>query len=47
MTVAEILTEVMSMDSGETFAGGMTSGDIESIKAESAALRAQVESKKG
>jgi hypothetical protein len=46
MTFAEILTEVMAMDTGETYAGGMTAGDIEDIKAESAALRERIAKKK-
>jgi hypothetical protein len=46
MTVAEIVTEVMAMDSGETFAGGMTAGEIEDIKAESAALRERIAKKR-
>lgn len=46
MTFAEILTEVLAMDTGESYAGGMTAGDIEDIKAESAALRKEVAKKK-
>lgn len=46
MTVAEIIAEVMSMDTGETYAGNMTAGEIESIKAESAALREKLAKKR-
>jgi|VirMetMinimDraft_7_1064189.scaffolds.fasta_scaffold80509_2 hypothetical protein len=39
MTISEIITEAMSKETGEEYAGGMTANDIESIKAESAELR--------
>tara|TARA_R110000796_G_scaffold34239_2_gene88580 strand:+ start:485 stop:628 length:144 start_codon:yes stop_codon:yes gene_type:complete len=46
MTISELVVEIMSMEGGETYAGGMTSGDIESIKEESAALRKKMSDKK-
>lgn len=40
MTVSELCAELESRDtSKDTFAGGMTAGEIEEIKAASAALR--------
>ena len=46
LTVGELMAEMESRGSGETYAGGMTEEDIENIKEESAALRAYVEAKK-
>lgn len=47
MTVSEILTEFeMRGGDGDTYAGGMTAGDIDNIKSESAKLRAQVKAKR-
>lgn len=46
MTVSEILAEHMIRGDGETYAGGMTAGDIESIKEDSAKLREQVRAKR-
>lgn len=46
MTVSEFAVEVLSRDDGETYAGGMTANDIESIKSESAELRKLIESKR-
>jgi hypothetical protein len=46
MTIAEIITEAATMEIGEAYAGGMTAGDIDSIKEESAALRKQMADKK-
>ena len=39
MTIAELSCEVEARGTGKTYAGGMTEGDIEEIKAEAAALR--------
>ena len=41
MTIAEMMVEIESRDGPGTYAGGMTEGDIEEIKAASAALRAK------
>lgn len=46
MTVSELLLESMSRDNGNTYAGGMTEGDIDEIKAQSAALREKVRAKR-
>jgi len=39
MTLSEILAEAMIRGDGQKYAGGMTSGDIEEIRAASAAFR--------
>lgn len=39
MTASELVCEAMVRGDGEKYAGGMTSGDLEDIKAQSAALR--------
>ena len=46
MTVSELLVESMSRDDGNQYAGGMTAGDIDEIKAQSAALREKVRAKR-
>lgn len=39
MTIAELIVEAEGRFVGDTYAGGMTAGDIEDIKAKSKALR--------
>lgn len=46
MTVSELLLESMNHDDGNRYAGGMTAGDIDEIKEQSAALREKVRAKR-
>lgn len=46
MTVSELLIESMSRDEGNRYAGGMTAGEIDEIKEQSAALREKVRAKR-